>query len=237
MNIDVFAIPLFYISKARDEGIEKMYRDQGFTNVNYFKAVNGGKLDLLKLLTEKKITARTYNEVVVGKRKDWWGVSGMGAIGCALSHYTLWNLCVENNWDYITITEDDNKFIKPLNVEKIRATLQAQKSIYYGVLPQDVGFGTHFYIVSKDLCKEFIEYFFPIDLQVDSYMAWISKIFPDTAIGGDNLTIQARDAEQSSIQNFCIPCILPSSNGFYILIAAVIVILISGIIVMIFAFN
>jgi hypothetical protein len=237
-RISIFDIPLFYISKEKQQSIEDMYKKHGFTNVNHFQAVNGRNLKPVKLFMDKVISARAYNEISSKARKEWWGVSGLGAVGCALSHYSLWRLCVDKGWDFITIAEDDNSFTAPIDEAKIQKVLAASsKSVYYGIKPQDIGFGTHFYIISRDLCAVLIEYFFPIDLQVDSYAAWVSNIIKGVSIGGDNITQQKRSGPQSSIQNFCIPCVLPSSNGFYIILAAIIIVVLSGAVVSFFALS
>jgi GR25 family glycosyltransferase involved in LPS biosynthesis len=37
----------------------------------------------------------------------------MGAIGCSMSHLDVLKIAKKNNWDYVTIFEDDVLFLKP----------------------------------------------------------------------------------------------------------------------------
>lgn len=44
----------------------------------------------------------------------------LGTIGCALTHLSLWKLCVDNNYPYIIIADDI--IIKRLNDKDIKYT-------------------------------------------------------------------------------------------------------------------
>lgn len=237
MNIDIFQIPLYYISFKKNLDIEAMYTTKGFKNVNYFQAVNGKDLNPLQLYFERKLGMRAYNEIINRERKEWWGMPGMGAIGCSLSHYTIWNICVQNNLNYIVVAEDDNEFTKPLNISTIQDTLAASKSIFFGIEPGKFGSGSHFYIISRSLCADLIEYFFPIEVQVDSYIVNYCRLAPDVVIRGEDVTTQTRSGANSSIQDICIPCLLPGSNGFYIILAAVLLFCLVGTIVAIISLR
>ena len=50
MNIDVFNIPLYYISFDKSLTLENMLKTYNFNNINHFPAVDGRKLTLEKLV-------------------------------------------------------------------------------------------------------------------------------------------------------------------------------------------
>jgi len=43
--IDIYGLPLFYISFKSNDDVEQHYVDRGFRNINHFEAVNGKKLN------------------------------------------------------------------------------------------------------------------------------------------------------------------------------------------------
>src|SRR3990167_3975338 len=106
--MDVYSIPLYYISFQPDENVENHYKVLGFKNVNHFSAVPGRKMDIKKLRDEGIISIRSYDDLLSG-RSDSSGMSSLGAIGCTLSHYELWKLCIDKNLPFITIAEEDNR--------------------------------------------------------------------------------------------------------------------------------
>ena len=96
-----------YIIRLKDNPISEKYAtecvDQAATfgiEVNYFDAINGleylDHLDKLKILPKYKFKKNR-----------------IGVYGCFLSHYYLWNQCVEDNIPY-TILEHDGYFINPM---------------------------------------------------------------------------------------------------------------------------
>jgi hypothetical protein len=43
--VDIFDIPLYYISFEQNGELEQYYRDKGFKKINFFKAIDGRKFD------------------------------------------------------------------------------------------------------------------------------------------------------------------------------------------------
>lgn len=58
--------------------------------------------------------------------------SAKGAIGCQMSHLNILKIAKENNWDYVTIFEDDVEFLKP------KETLQKLNNIFKSNIEWDV---------------------------------------------------------------------------------------------------
>lgn len=230
-NIDLFSIPLYYISFTPNEKVEKQYRDAGFKNVNHFPAVKGKELDLDGLLKRNIISIRFYEDIRTG-RESTKGAPSAGAVGCTLSHYDLWNKCVNNNFPYIIIAEEDNTITdipEKAQTDIIKA-LQKPRSIFLsptrssGKNRSYAIIGTHFYFARKDACKQMIKYCFPIDVQTDWY---ISHLHQTGKVNLEGYKISVQNNPRSSIQNSCIKCKLPKSDTFYIVVFISIAIIIA----------
>jgi GR25 family glycosyltransferase involved in LPS biosynthesis len=231
MTINIFNIPLYYISFVKKDNLEKNLKNTGFTNINWFKAVDGRKLNPEELVNNNIISPRSYTDIILG-RSEHSGIPSLNAIGCSLSHYNLWKKCVKDNLPYITILEDD------VNIEQINSNdiqfIQKTISQKNGIFISPSGninnhnniyefIGTHFYIASQNACKQLIEYMFPIDIQVDSYMAHLKTI---GKIDLDGYSIIKQNIHFSNIQDLCIHCILPKNPFFYICLFLIFIIVI-----------
>jgi GR25 family glycosyltransferase involved in LPS biosynthesis len=218
----VTEFPLYYISFKRSSEIENHYQLHGFKNVNHFPAVNGKKMHLRRLLDDKIISIQAYEDIIYG-RETKKGMPGKGAIGCTLSHYELWKLCVKKGYPFIIIAEEDNRITKKLDnkdLNSIKNTLAKENGVFMSnVKRKKKGrvhfFGTHFYIASLAACKKLIENAFPIDVQTDWYMGHMSRVKYIT-IEGYPVSDAVAAPFTSSIQDFCMKCILPNSTYFYV---------------------
>ena len=219
--MDVLKFPLYYISFKKKASIEKHYADLGFTNVHHFSAVNGKRLDYDKLLNDRVITPRWYYDLLYGNR-DNNGPPGPGAIGCTLSHYELWQLCLSKKYPCIIIVEEDNRIPKKLTAKDFRAIKDAIKK------PNGVFMsshrnkktgriqGTHFYIASQGACKKLIDKTFPMSLPTDMYMAYMDK---QKNISVEGYVIGSQNTDgwwNSSIQDTRLLTYMPRSNWFWI---------------------
>lgn len=219
--LNIFSIPVYYISFNYEAKLEKNLREVGFKNISHFKAIDGRKFNLNSLLEEKIITIRSYNDILT-VREQHSGMPSLGAIGCTLSHYELWRLCVEKNLPYIAIAESDlhlNEIKQPIQ-DKIKDILERPKALFISAhitRKKNTHFtGTHFYIVSNSACKELIKNAFPIDVQTDAYIAHMDTI---KKINIEGFSIGSQKHHSSLIQNLCIKCMLPTNSWMYILIA------------------
>jgi GR25 family glycosyltransferase involved in LPS biosynthesis len=225
--VDIYSIPLYYISFGRKDTIENYYREYGFTNVHHFEAVNGKKLNPENLVRNRQISISTYDRLKLGKRH--WSEQTFGGIGCSLSHYNIWKICVENDWPYIIVAEDDNVFTKeitPRDVENISNVITRQNGLFascellnFEIYSKLIN-STAFYIISNEACRTLIKSFYPIDLQVDWY---ISHMATHGHIDMDAYPMSTQDkSHPSSIQTFCFNCILPRNNMFYMIVIVII---------------
>ena len=222
--MNIFEIPLYYISFNQSDDIENHYKEHGFKNVNHFPAVDGRKMSLKKLIDDQVISPRAFEDLRKG-RKRHSALSSKGAIGCTLSHYELWKKCADSNWPYIIITEEDNRFSKKItskNLKFIEETIKKPNGMFVsGYLHRkgnDIRFcGLEFYIATKEACKKMVKKTFPIDLQTDWYVSHLATI-KDINIDGRRVSRQQSDGfNKSSIQDFlCISCIMPTNNWYYV---------------------
>jgi len=219
-EVDIYKIPLYYISFERNIELENDLKSQGFIDINHFKAIDGRKFNAEDLFKDNIITIRSYDDLKYG-RDNFKGLPTLGAIGCAFSHYELWKKCVNDNIPYITIIEEDADFSKKISkndIDKINNVLSKPRSIYISELfMEGENFvGSHFYCSSNYVCKKFIDRFFPIDVQVDWYKNYIFEL--DKSINKEIFKTITQKSHESSIQSLCLKCVMPTNHIPYILL-------------------
>jgi GR25 family glycosyltransferase involved in LPS biosynthesis len=223
MDSDIYLFPLYYIGFNRNLILENNLKLHGFKNVNYFEAVDGRIFNIRKLLDNNIITIRSFNDLMLG-REEHSGIPSLGAIGCTLSHYMLWKLCIDKNLPYIIILEDDcvlNDIITTKNLNDIITIISKPNGIFVSTnVYKDNNvtkfIGNHFNIVSKGACKELVKCVFPIDVQTDFYISHLNTI---GKINLDGFSIAKQKRHISSIQEYygtCVKCNLPKSMSYYI---------------------
>lgn len=224
---DIFEIPLYYIGFKRNKPLENQLRNWGFTNINHFQAIDGRKLNSEKLFSDGIIGSRAYNDLKYG-RAERSGISSLGTIGCTLSHSSLWKLCVDNNYPYIIIAEDD-VIIKRLNdkdIKNIQNALSKENGAFIGANLEKgkpmIKDGLHFYILSQSAAKKLYDKAFPIDIQTDAYVITINNT---NDINAEGYSLATQKLHNSSTADGCISCSLPKSNIFYISVVIFIVVI------------
>ena len=214
--MDIYDIPLYYISFTPKEELENKLKSIGFKNINHFKAIDGRKFDPKELVDNKIITIRAYNDLL-SKRSEHIGISSVGAVGCTMSHYELWKKC-SKELDNIIIVEDDvdiNKKLKD-DINFIQTSMLKNNSCVISPVYHDSKYlwGLQFYICNKGFCNELIKDTFPIDVQTDAYIYHLSKM---NKVNVDIKYIYGQKIHVSSIQDFCIKCFLPNNLYSYII--------------------
>ena len=205
-QINLFEIPLYYISFYKDEKLENNFKKIGFKNVNQFKAIDGRKFDVDTLFHNNKISIRSYNDLIIG-REQHSGLPSLGAVGCTMSHYKLWKKCLEDNLPFIIIAEDDviiknfskdvqNKIIKIISKPNaIFLSPHSCKLLFKKPITQF--WGLSFYIISKGACEQLVKYAFPIDVQTDYYIAHLDTI---KKVNVEGFNITSNNGRPTSIQ-------------------------------------
>lgn len=217
--IDIFNIPLYYISFKKNTSLENHLKENGFKNINHFQAIDGRKFKPLELLEKNMITIRTYNDLIYG-REQHSGIPTLGGIGCTLSHRSLWKLCIDKNLPYITIVEEDAYFKKPLSeqdIVRINNALKKPNGYFNSTNIFNNGsqlmFLTHFQILTKIAAEELYKHSLPIDVQTDAY---INNINNRGKISIEAFSVAEQNSHQSSIQTDCLKCWLPTNKKYYI---------------------
>ena len=232
---NILNFPLYYISFEKNKILEKELSKYGFTNVNHFKAIDGRKYDPYKLKENGFLTSRAYNDLINGKSQHS-GLTTLGAVGCTLSHATLWKKCLDEKIPYMTIVEEDVLFKDKIDEKLCKLILDSvnkKNGIFLGTnIEKDEKntffIGSQFYVISNGASKELVENVFPIDVQTDFYMADLD-FFKKVDITG--YPISTQKYHKSSIQMRCIQCHLPKSTLWYILLLAFFIVLLIGVIV------
>jgi glycosyl transferase, family 25 len=224
--MNIFNLPVYYISFNRKEELEDKLKVLGFTDINHFKAVDGRKFTPEHLMKNKIITIRAYNDLIYN-RHEWSGIPSLGAVGCTVSHDKLWEKCVKDNIPYMIILEDDVDLpekIEQSDVEQITKILSKGHSInltsLVNPMNSEIFFGTQIYIITNKACKELIKDTYPIDVQTDWYMSHKNNT---KDINIETYKLAGQKLHKSSIQNICFKCFLPNTDTFYLILILLII--------------
>jgi glycosyl transferase family 25 len=152
----------------------------------------------------------------------------LGAIGCYLSHVSLWKKLVESNFSHFLIFEDDTK-LDPMFFEKLNyiigpngtLTNHSFDLLFLGSIVSPTSeiledpvikqhkfvnihsvYGTHGYIISKDGAKKLLQNAFPIEKQVDTFISEHSNLTMFLVV--PNIAYQS--GFYTDIQNSCYNC-------------------------------
>lgn len=229
--LDIFNIPMYYISFKRKRELERNMSSRGFSNIKHFPAIDGRKYKPKKLINDGIISNSAYVELLGGRQRIA-GLPSLGAIGCSLSHYSIWKICVEENLPYIIAVEEDcyMPVIKKHDLFKIRNILRKNNSVFVSTYMLDKGkvtmfMLTHFCILSQGACKKLIEHMFPIETQIDAYMASLDT---RKIIHLDGFFLASQDLFHFSVvQDRKYQYLLPNDMWYYVSICSISIIIIA----------
>lgn len=234
-NIKIEDIPVYYISFFKNKECENNLKKFGFNNIYMYEAIDGKKLDIDTMAKEKLISIRSYDDLNTKTRYQHSGMPSIGAIGCSLSHYDLWNKCIDNNYPYMVICEDDNCILNfNNNIKNDIKNAIYNDGLYISADVSKPWMGSHMYIISREACKQLVKYFYPIDVQVDFYINHVFKLFK-LNLHGEAFSIQKR-VGNSSIQLSNISCQYFEHNNPY-KVSTIILGVLLGCLIIIFIFT
>jgi len=148
----------------------------------------------------KKITYPSVQYTIKNGRFSHNNIGTKGAIGCYLSHVTLWKMLLESDEDMFLIFEDDVDINENINdiENKINKTLNSMSTfdwniIYLGFFdtttinmsqnpeiyfrkPKNMVYGTHAYLINKEGARKLLEKAIPIVDQIDSYISYMALL-------------------------------------------------------------
>jgi GR25 family glycosyltransferase involved in LPS biosynthesis len=184
--MDIRKIPVFCINlDRRPERYDLFTKQRGTTelNIQRVSAVDGAKINPVK---SRYISNQTKINILHKTRRAHGEIDTIGAIGCSLSHYSVWKKFLETDSPYCLVLEDDAQVRSGLAELVIDAShdipdfdvwLLSYKLYDKTLLPvgkawkSPVNFwGTSAYIVSRAGAKRLMEDFFPIECHLDKYM-------------------------------------------------------------------
>jgi hypothetical protein len=226
--VDIFSIPVYYISFTQKPDLEKTLVQIGFKNVNHFQAIDGRKMDPHKLLDGGRITVRAYVDLKTGREQPS-GIPSMGSIGCTLSHCELWKKCIQQQLPYIIVLEDDVVLhdLTGRQIQNIQNAISVPNGVFVSAdVTRDIAtrfYGAHFCVISRGACEQLVTNVFPIDVQVDSYMANMDTL---KRIHIEGYPIGKQSIHKSTIQAICIKCMLPKNVIFYVSVVVMVLLLI-----------
>ena len=188
--IDIRKIPVFCINlDKRPERYNIFSKQRGVAELNIVRvsAVDGAKLNPLK---SPYISNQTKINIIHKTRRSHGEIDTIGAIGCSLSHYSVWKRFLETDASYCLVLEDDAQVRVGLAESVMEASSSSSSSFDVWLLSyklydktllscgsdakewkSPVNFwGTSAYIVSRDGAKRLMEDFFPIECHLDKYM-------------------------------------------------------------------
>lgn len=165
-------------------------------NVERVPAVDGKKVDIDKkgLLSPRSLYDLTRS------RYDHRTLATRGALGCYMSHVSMWKKIVDENLPGLVILEDDAKPNDKTYEKLTRALKNAPRDADYLFLMynkickhnmikdpnnpdwvqlQDIMFGTMAQIVTNKGARTLLKYCFPIEMQVDDFIGVLSRVKKD----------------------------------------------------------
>jgi GR25 family glycosyltransferase involved in LPS biosynthesis len=185
-------------------GLLDYIKNQGIENIQIFPAVvgkdlpNKGSEEYEKFGDPRKyLSLLTYfNLIKKNARRFHHQNTQWGSVGCYLSHFLLWSKLVDDpNLQSMLIFEDDIEFnssfadtfknqILPnipsnsdvvfLDTCRIKKKTVPYNTYFNRIV--SLFFGTHAYIITKQGAINFLKQIFPIEMQLDSYMAKYAEI-------------------------------------------------------------
>ncbi len=199
MDISFEQIPQFVINlDRRPDRWSVTYRNltrNGFTGIQRFSAIDAKKISDTELTTI--LTPSAFEQISKPVRTEHWHLS-RGAVGCFLSHATLWKQLLDSDAPAYLIFEDDARSV--ITADKMKRLLQdAPKDwdiLLFGwivperrpILPAEsdenpvtffsrhwiqlLGFwGLHGYMITRTCAQKVLSRLFPISAQIDSWLS------------------------------------------------------------------
>ena len=175
-------------SKKRQDNIFKQFSQSKLNEcLKIFPAVNGKNIDI-RLLSDTVVTENGMNDITNRKIKHFGITLSYGALGCALSHYLIYQECKDNIKPYL-ILEDDIEIIDNFDAQ-LENLVETIGSIEYDIVylglhnipslnkthkisdmlykPSGMTCGTYAMIVSNNGAQKLLDIVFPITVQIDS---------------------------------------------------------------------
>lgn len=161
---------------------------QVLRDVKRYSAVDGTTLDVAN---DTRVSLETRVRLLYWKyRHTHQEMSHVGALGCSLSHIKAWDAFLETDAEYLLVLEDDALFT-PDDMRKIERIKHFPAGWHMWVMGGDllhfsrlddtwVQVGefhhTHALLLTRDGVKVLRDSAYPIEVQIDGYMGFLSTL-------------------------------------------------------------
>ena len=159
--------------------------------IHRVNAVNGKALNYLR---DTRIGAYTRLNIMRNDRRTHREVATLGAVGCSISHATIWRRIIASGAPYAIVMEDDARFtmaqLQAINLaaKTIPSTAQIwllglykpnmQREPLAGPWSRVHTFtASHAYVITRAAAKKLLEQVYPIDMHIDHYMSTMSVLY------------------------------------------------------------
>ena len=195
-ELDIFKTPIYVINMKERQDRWKLFMDQDPSTkalqIHRFQAVNGRRLNFL---TDRRISTASRLNIMRNDRRTHPEVATLGAIGCTISHATIWRKLVASGAPYAVVMEDDARFdlqlLQKVN-ELAKEIPQTARVWLLGLykpnmirepLPNSkwsrvhTFTASHAYVITREAAKKFLEQVYPIEMHIDHYMSSMSVLY------------------------------------------------------------
>lgn len=197
-KLTVDEIPMVCISLPRRSdrwAAFKTYADAARIDVKKLPAVDAKSFDAA---THPGISLGTAHNIRFKTRRSHYEIDAAGAIGCSLSHFKAWEQLRESSAPAMIIFEDDAPIpadFKPRLTQVLRELPAGWDLVQFQLTVWDHGvtgckpiagqepwqlcdalMGSYAYMISQEGARKMLERAYPIELHMDAYMAYMSKL-------------------------------------------------------------
>jgi GR25 family glycosyltransferase involved in LPS biosynthesis len=233
--IDINKIPIYCINlDKRPERYRAFARQEGVQSlrIKRFSAVDGASLSITN---NPDISNQTKYNILHKTRRAHSQIDTLGAIGCSLSHYSIWKEFLRSDHPYCFVLEDDALVPVGLANQIKLATMTphtfdvwALSYKLYNKTLNDVTprgdwkspvyfWGTSAYIISRKGAAELINQFFPIECHLDNYMCLKNSLGKIRLHIHDNLHMYTLPYGTDIQENTCSLCNFPDKpDGIFV---------------------
>jgi glycosyl transferase family 25 len=201
----------------------------GITNMRRLPAVDAKKFEPHK---HPKISLLTSYNIYYGVRRSHYEIDAGGAIGASLSHIAAWEKLLASSAPAMIVFEDDIE-LKPGLTDRLTQVISQLPAEWDVVQFENTNFGNgvhgckpdpamapwynctslmgaHAYMISRSGAKKLLEKAYPIEMHIDAYMAFMSRMGHIKMIW--NPLIQIDQAGQTSdiAHGDCMLCNVPT---------------------------
>ena len=235
MAIDLKKIPIFCVNlDKRRQRYEKFCKQPGTKGltIHRFSAVEGNAIEYLK---SDKISLQTKYNIQNKARRSHGEINTLGAIGCSMSHYEVWQKFLQTDASHCLVLEDDARLVEGFAemVAKYSADFTGDvwalsyKLYDKRLVPVSPGspwktpiyyWGTAAYIISREGATKLSSNFFPIECHMDKFFCLQSSLGYIRLVIHDSVMIYTMSYGTDVQMYSCDLCDIPDTLGDYYIV-------------------